>query len=50
MNEKDLAKKISFIPIIGCSAYGQEKETCISIGMKDFLTKPLTAKLVHETI
>lgn len=50
MNEQDPSKELSFIPIIGCSAYGQEKETCLSIGMKHFLTKPLTAQVIYETI
>ena len=42
-NEDD---KIANIPIIGCSAYGEEKNNCLNLGMRDFMTKPLNAKSV----
>ena len=33
MQSTNYEEKISFIPIIGCSAYGEEKSNCLDIGM-----------------
>ena len=50
MQSSNEEEKITEIPIIGCSAYGEEKQNCLNLGMKDFMTKPLSAKAVQEKI
>mmetsp|Transcript_7485 Transcript_7485/g.5685 ORF Transcript_7485/g.5685 Transcript_7485/m.5685 type:complete len:80 (-) Transcript_7485:38-277(-) len=47
MKDKELKK---FIPIVGLTAYNDERHNCMEAGMKRFMTKPASQKELKLTL